>query len=123
MNRLLPTDASLKPEYRTKVPGFTGDTKRGFIDFYVNDTVQWAIELLRLGSCLKELRNRFHPITGKYRTLPTKNHLVVDIRGPKDAGGQVSPQPNLCVLYFSADWATCLIQMEIAQERVVSLQL
>ena len=100
-----------------------GDTTRGFIDFYVNDTLQWAIELLRLGSGLKEHRNRCHPITGRYRTLPTKNHLVVDIRGPKDTAGQVSPQPNLCVLYFSADWTTCLIQMGMTQERAVNLQL
>ena len=123
INRLLPTDASLKPEYRTKATGFTGDIKRGFIDFYVNDTVQWAIELLRLGKGLTEHKNRFHPVTGKYRSLPTKNHLIVDIRGPKGAGDVVPPEHNLCVLYFSADWSSCLIQMEMKPEKVLQLQL
>jgi hypothetical protein len=45
----LPITASLKSEYRTKAQGFLGDTKHGFIDFYMNDKVQWAIGLLRLG--------------------------------------------------------------------------
>jgi hypothetical protein len=103
MTSLLPTDASIQTEYRTKALGFMGDTKRGFIDFYVNDTVQWAVELLRLGSGLTEHRNRFHPITGKYRTLPTKKHLAVDIRGPRDINQEVSPQQDICLLYFSAD--------------------
>jgi hypothetical protein len=123
MTCLLPTGASIKPEYRTKAPGFLGDTKHGFIDFYVNDTVQWAIELLRLGSGLTEHRNRFHPITGKYRTLPTKKHLVVDIRGPKGIDSAVPPKENLCVLYFSGDWTTCMIQMESETDIVVRMQL
>jgi hypothetical protein len=79
-----------------------GDTKRGFKDFYVNDTVQWAVELLWLGSGLTEYRNCFHPITGKYRTLSTKKHFVVDIRGLKDIYLEVSPhQPrSLCSTLF-----------------------
>jgi hypothetical protein len=103
MTSLLPTDASIQTEYRTKALGFMKDTKRGFIDFYVNDTVQWAVELLRLGSDLTKHRDRFHPIMGKYRTLPTKKHLAVDIRGPRDINQEVSPQQDICLLYFSAD--------------------
>lgn len=123
MTCLLPTGASIKPEYRTKAPGFLGDTQHGFIDFYVNDTVQWAVELLRLGSRLTEHRNRFDPITGRYRTLPTKKHLVVDIRGPKGTDSTLPPRENLCVLYFSGDWSTCTIQMESEPDSVVVLQL
>ena len=119
---LLPTIASLKPEYRTKVPGFLGDTKHGFVDFYVNDSVQWAIELLVLGRGLTEHRNRFHPLNGKYRTLPTKKHLVVDVRGPRDTGIERAKQ-DLCVLYFSNDWASCAIQMEHEEIKVVQTQL
>lgn len=123
MTCLLPIDASVKPEYRTKARGFLGDTKRGFIDFYVNDNIQWAVELLRLGHGLKEHRNRFHPVTGKYRALPTKKHLVVDIRGPKQTVS-VAPRSDLCVLYFAEDWSTCSIQMETAaDDQLVTLQL
>ena len=121
-NCLLPTVASVKPEYRTKAPGFLGDTQHGFIDFYVNDSVQWAIELLVLGCGLTERRNRFHPLTGKYRTLPTKKHLVVDIRGPQDQG-TVEAKQDLCVLYFASDWASCAIQMECEEVKVVRTQL
>lgn len=124
MTAALPTDTSVKPEYRTKATGFLSDTKKGFIDFYVNDKLQWAVELLCLGKGLTEHRARFHPITGKYRELPTKKHLVVDIRGPKETDQPVvTPQQDLCVLYFSSDWATCTIQMETMPDKVVHLRL
>jgi hypothetical protein len=110
MNSHLPTNAALKLEYRTRVKDFGGDNKRGFVDFYINDNVQWAVELLRLGDRLKLHLDRFHPITGTFRKLPTKKYLVVDIRGPKE-NGAVPPGADLCVLYFSAQWDKCVIQM------------
>jgi len=116
---LLPTIALVKPKYRTKAPGFLGDAKHGFIDFYVNESVQWAIELLVLGRDLTEHRNRFHPLHGKYRTLPTKKHLVVDIRPPPRDTGIEEAKQDLCVLYFSNDWASCAIQMEHEEIKVV----
>eukprot|EP00978_Attheya_sp_CCMP212_P029158 scaffold102809_cov54-Attheya_sp.AAC.2 len=119
----LPITASLKSEYRTKAQGFLRDTKHGFIDFYINDKVQWAIELLRLGHTLKEHRNWFHPISGKYRELPTKRYLVIDIRGPKEGGNIVPPSDDLCVLYFSAQWNTCVIQMREMADTTVTLSL
>ena len=119
---MLPTMASVKPEYRTKAPGFLGDDKKGFIDFYINDSIQWAVELLVLGRGLTEHRKRFHHLTGKYRTLPTKKHLVVDIRGPRETGVEKARQ-DLCVLYFSNDWAGCEIQMEHATIKQVRTQL
>eukprot|EP00550_Attheya_septentrionalis_P009346 CAMPEP_0198298582 /NCGR_PEP_ID=MMETSP1449-20131203/41356_1 /TAXON_ID=420275 /ORGANISM="Attheya septentrionalis, Strain CCMP2084" /LENGTH=524 /DNA_ID=CAMNT_0043999881 /DNA_START=121 /DNA_END=1695 /DNA_ORIENTATION=+ len=119
----LPITASLKSEYRTKAQGFLGDTKYGFIDFYINEKVQWAIGLLRLGHTLKEHQNRFHPISGKYRELPTKGYLVIDIRGPKEGGTIVPPSDDLCVLYFSAQWNTCVIQMREMADKTVMLSL
>jgi hypothetical protein len=50
----LPVTASVKPEYHTKAEGFLGDGQHGFIDFYINGQVQWAIQLLRLRSHLRE---------------------------------------------------------------------
>jgi hypothetical protein len=84
---------------RTVAPDiFRGKDHRVYLDFYTNEEVQWAIELLRKGDRLTEHRNRFDPITGKYRVLPTKEYLVVGIRGPKGYGGAVTPKHNLCVL-------------------------
>lgn len=122
MNLHLPTHASVKPVYRTRVEGFLGDEKRGFVDFYINDSVQWAIELLRLGDRLKQHINRFHPITSKYRELPTKKYMVVDVRGPKE-NGTVPSHCDLCVLYFSKEFDKCIIQMRTDWEKEVQLQL
>jgi hypothetical protein len=122
MTMHLPVTSAVKPEYRTKAQGFLGNDRRGFIDFYVNDRLQWAIELLRQGQVLQEHRNRFHPINGKYRELPTKEYLVVDIRGPKEAGA-VSPRHDICVLYFSAQWDKCVIQMRLMADTTVDLSL
>jgi hypothetical protein len=119
----LPITASLKSEYRTKAEGFLGNMERGFIDFYINDRVKWAIELLRLGHTLKEHRNRFHPISRKYRELPTKRYLVIDICGPKEVGNIVRPSDDLCVLYFSAQWNTCVIQMREMADKTITLSL
>jgi hypothetical protein len=122
MTMNLPITSSVKPEYRTKATGFLETQQLRFIDFYVNNKVQWAIKLLRLGHSLQEHRNQFHPITGQYLMLPTKSYVVVDIRGPKEAG-TVSPERDLCVLYFSADWATCVIQMRDLPDKTVYLSL
>jgi hypothetical protein len=122
MNLHLPTNAAVKPEYRTRVKGFGGGEKRGFVDFYINDHVQWAVELLRLGDRLKLHLDRFHPITGTYRKLRTKKYLVVDLRGPKE-NHTVPARPDLCVLYFSAQWDKCVVQMRRDWEREVQLQL
>jgi hypothetical protein len=97
--------------------------ERGFIDFYINDRVKRAIELLRLGHTLKEHRNWFHPISGRYRELPTNNYLVIDIRGPKEVGKIVRPSHDLCVLYFSTEWNTCVIQMREMADQTVTLSL
>jgi len=113
---------SVKPEYRTKACDLYGKEKNGFIDFYINDRTQWAIELLVRGRQLSEHRNRFDPVTGKYCTLPTKRYLVVDIRGDK-AKGVVKAKSDLCVLYFSDDWTQCEVQMEHAAIKNICTQL
>ena len=116
----LPANASVKPEYRTRVEEFLGDEKRGFVDFHINDTVQLAVELLRLGDRLKQHINRFHPVTGKYRELPTKKYIAVDIRGPKE-NVTVPAHGDLCVLYFSREFDKCIIQMRTDWEKEVQL--
>jgi hypothetical protein len=97
-NRRDPTNAVVKPENRTRTIGFLGNDKRGFIDFYINYQVQWAVELLRLGDSIKVHIDRFHPVNGSYRELSTKDYIVVDLRRPKEQE-LVDANGDLCVLY------------------------
>lgn len=49
----------------------------GYIDFYVNGDKQWAIELTREGSEVREHESRF---TGIYALIPMKEKAVIDFR-------------------------------------------
>jgi len=51
----------------------------GFLDFYVNDDKQWAIELTREGSKLTEHIERFGD-GGEYYEIPNKDWVVLDFR-------------------------------------------
>jgi hypothetical protein len=73
------------------------------------------------GAFLTEHWNRFHPISGNYRELPTKRYLVIDIRGPKEGGNIIAPSDDICVLYFSAQWITRVIQMREIVDKTVTL--
>jgi hypothetical protein len=78
--------------------------------------------MLRLGDRMQQHMNRFHPTTGSYRELATKDFLVVDLRGPKK-NGVVKASDDLCVLYFSKEWDKCMIQMRKKADQEVRLQL
>lgn len=54
--------------------------------------------------------------------LPTKKYLVVDIRGPKE-NGTMPTEADLCILYFSAQWDKCIIQMRQDRENEVQVAL
>lgn len=56
---------------------------QGEIDFYINSTLQWGIELLVQGSKITEHLNRFTP-GGKYYDLKCKDYYVVDFRGNEE---------------------------------------
>jgi len=51
----------------------------GFLDFYVNDTKQWAIELTREGDELGEHVSRFE-FGGLYQLIPKKGAAILDFR-------------------------------------------
>lgn len=52
-----------------------------YVDFYVNGTLQWAIELLREGSKSAEHEDRFKP-GGLYYTMKShiKEYVILDFR-------------------------------------------
>jgi len=54
----------------------------GYLDFYVNDNKQWAIELTREGKDLDEHIERFGE-NGEYYEIPNKDWAVLDFRAAK----------------------------------------
>jgi hypothetical protein len=53
----------------------------GAIDFYLNSSLRWGIELLVNGGGIGEHINRFTPPDGKYTALAVSDFTVVDFRG------------------------------------------
>ena len=95
--------------------------ERGELDFYINGSLQWCLELLRNGDKIGERLARFKPRTGKYRNVEAKDYLVVDCRPPKRGNGaQIAV--DRCNLYFEENFTKCRVQMRTKPEQLVSLQ-
>jgi len=122
---VMPLPYIILPEKHTQTT-IAGRVQEGRVDFYINSTLQWSIELLRRGNRMSEHLNRFHTLAGKYREVATKQYLVVDCRGPKgEKGDGISPpheNPNLCTLYFAKDFRTCVCKMRGKPEKTLHLQ-
>lgn len=73
----------------------------GYVDFFLNTRLNWAIEIAMEGRDIPEHLNRFHPATGKYRHLHLTNYAVVDIRLPGDSKPPKESHERLITLYFS----------------------
>jgi hypothetical protein len=54
--------------------------QRAYLDMYVNDGLQWGIELIRRGGGkrLEEHVGRFHLTDGRYRRIPMKQYAVLN---------------------------------------------
>lgn len=70
--RHLPAAVNVSPDYGSAVPGC-----KGYLDFYVDNTVQYGIELLRKGNRLVEHLERFEP-AGRYWPIAFKDCVAVD---------------------------------------------
>jgi hypothetical protein len=72
------------------------------VDFYLNGSERWGIELLVNGDgIIGESVSRFSPLNGKYVSLAVHDYVVVDIR--RNATGQptdISKHPNLVSVFF-----------------------
>lgn len=92
----------------------TNQTIAGEIDFFVDDTLRWGIELLVKGRKLKEHRDRFVG-RGQYVNLECNDYIVVDFRS--NASGVPKRMTdenvsNLLSVYFKEgcyDQVTCLL--------------
>ena len=79
-------------------------TVAGEIDFYLNSSLRWGIELLVNGNGIGEHISRFAPPKGKYVTLAVSDYTVVDFR--RNSTGQptnISRHPNRITVFFKED--------------------
>ena len=73
----------------------------GEIDFYLNGSLRWGIELLVNGDGIGEHLSRFSPPNGKYVSLAVNDYAIVDFR--RNATGQptdISKHPNRVSVFF-----------------------
>lgn len=116
MFRQLKPDVVLIPEMTTKLPNSEGASAAGSLDFYINGSLKWAIELLRKGNKFGEHASRFNQNFGKYRSVKPSAYLLLDFRGPKKRRGNVQQSENRCTLYFADDFRSCTCQMRLDTE-------
>ena len=112
----------LIPELNTVATDANGKVVSGELDFYINGSLHWCIELLRNGDKIGEHLGRFQPRTGKYRNLVKSNdYLVVDCRPPKRGRG-ANIAEDRCTLYFEENFSKCRVQMRTKPEVIIPLQ-
>ena len=70
LSKIFPTDSNSKDDQ--SIPGE--------IDFYLNSSLRWGIELLVNGDGIGEHISRFTPPSGKYLALAVNDYAVVDFR-------------------------------------------
>jgi hypothetical protein len=79
-------------------------TVAGEIDFYLNSSLRWGIELLVNGDGIGEHVSRFTPPNGKYVALAVSDYTVVDFR--RNSTGRptnISRHPNRITVFFKED--------------------
>ena len=115
----LPINNYIIPELNTSATDASGNIVTGELDFYVNGSLQWCLELLRNGDKVREHLDRFGSNDGKYREVAANDSLVVDCRGPKTRA--VTADESRCTLYFSPDFTSCVCKMRLEKETTLSL--
>jgi hypothetical protein len=73
----------------------------GDLDFFVDSSHMWGIELVRNGSTIGEHINRFCPQHGKYAGLQSIDYVVVDFRCSLS---NVRQHPNRATAFFNHKW-------------------
>jgi hypothetical protein len=102
LSKIFPSDTYVNSQQATS----------GEIDFYLNGSLRWGIELLVNGDGIGEHLSRFSPPYGKYVPLAVNDYAIVDIR--RNATGQpseISKHRNRVSVFFkSGDYsvAQCL---------------
>jgi len=103
-----PSNIAIHPELSRVI----GDTARinGEIDFFINGSLRWGVELLIQGSGVGEHISRFGADTGKYAPLRMRDYIIVDFRQnpsgtiPKNI---IKHEKKLSVIFKAGDYRTC----------------
>jgi hypothetical protein len=117
-----PPNCSICPELSKIFPATTNpntqQTIPGEIDFYLNCSLRWGIELLVNGDGIGEHISRFTPPNGKYVALAVSDYTVVDIR--RNSTGRlanISRHSNRITVFFKNDdysIAQCILGLDNA---------
>ena len=106
-----PCNIGIHPELSRVI----GDTARnnGEMDFFINGTLCWGVELLIQDSRdVGERISRFEADTGKYAPLRMKDYIIVDVR--QNATGRITNvtkhQKKLSVFFKAGDFRQCQCQ-------------
>jgi len=81
--------------------------KHGSLDIYIDDKLQWQLEILREGDKLGEHCSRFEP-DGKYRFIPRKQWLVVDFRSESSVAFKEQDYvlENTWIVFYNKDFSS-----------------
>jgi hypothetical protein len=89
------------------------------IDFYLNGSLRWGIELLVNGDGVGEHLGRFSPPNGKYVSLAVNDFAVVDFR--RNATGQPTHPHRVSVFFKNDDYsvAQCLFGEDTSPTKII----
>mmetsp|Transcript_15636 Transcript_15636/g.43126 ORF Transcript_15636/g.43126 Transcript_15636/m.43126 type:complete len:232 (-) Transcript_15636:480-1175(-) len=121
MNKLLPVRNYVIPEFNTFCTDSNSNPVHGELDFYINGSKQWCLELLRNGHKVCEHLARFDSEIRKYREAKPNQYLVVDCRAPKKERS-VKIDEAWCTLFFANDFTSCVCAMRNQEEITISLR-
>jgi len=80
--------------------------KYGSLDIYIDDKLQWQLEILREGNKLYEHYLRFEP-NGKYRFIPRKQWLLVDFRSESmELKEEDHALKNTWIVFYNKDFSS-----------------
>jgi hypothetical protein len=107
----LPIDCYVCPELSKDFPDGKNESQKieGEIDFYVNGSLRWGIELLVNGDQISEHISRFSEPYGKYAKLRPKDYIVVDFRSSKHGKPTNIKQmeKRMSVFFDKGDFSKC----------------
>ena len=114
-------DCCICPELSKIFPDTTNPNTQqaipGAIDFYLNSSLRWGIELLVNGDGIGEHINRFTPPDGKYAALALSDFIVVDFRrNPTGQPTNISKHQKRVTVFFKKDdysIANCIFGEEL----------
>eukprot|EP00727_Mastigamoeba_balamuthi_P012418 m51a1_g78 hypothetical protein (601) ;mRNA; f:246241-248567 len=109
---LLPAPHLIHPDFPVQ-----NKAAAGYIDFYINGAVRWAIELLCQGSKRTEHSDRF--ITGAYALLELNQKLVIDFVVGK--GFDTHPPNTWIVVFNDTSFRNATIHLGGGRTRQISL--